>query len=238
MRLTEIKWRWLFQRSYVRGVGNARIIIHEGVNIKNSHIITYPGTRLLIDKDAQLRNTKICLMHGSLTIGRNSIICGTKYQPMIIDINNGDMHIGHHNRLTCRKVWVRFGGKLTIGDHTNINSGSEIRCDERVDIGSYNQISYNVRIWDTNTHTILPAEERRKITVEKFPCFGYEDKRPKTAPVIIGNDCWIGEYSAILKGSKIDDRCIVGFGTIITGKTVPEDTTAINSNSLRLIPND
>lgn len=232
MRLTEIKWRWLFQRSYVRGVGNARIIIHEGVNIKNSHIITYPGTRLLIDKDAQLRNTKICLMHGSLTIGRNSIICGTKYQPMIIDINNGDMHIGHHNRLTCRKVWVRFGGKLTIGDHTNINSGSEIRCDERVDIGSYNQISYGVRIWYTNTHNMLSASERRAITERYFPYFGYESRCPKTAPIYVGDDCWIGEDTTILKGSHIGNECIIGYGTLLSGQEIPDKSRVVNERRL------
>lgn len=77
-------------------------------------------------------------------------------------MDNGSLVIGNHTKLACQRFWIRFGGKCKIGNYTNINSGTEIRVDELVCIGDFCQISYNIRIWDTNTHCIYPSEKRKK----------------------------------------------------------------------------
>lgn len=218
---------WLSGRSYVRIIGSGYFKSCSSARISKSKIYVYPGTLLIIGRNCNIKNANISVTKGCCKIADNTIIDGAA-----ISIDNGELKIGHHSKISCKRIWVRFGGVLTVGDYTNINNGSEIRCDEKVDIGSFNQISYNVRIWDTNTHSILPIEERRRITIEKYPYFGFEESRPKTAPVVIGNDCWIGENSAILKGSKIEDGCIVGFGTFIAGNNIPQNTTVVNKRHL------
>ena len=37
------------------------------------------------------------------------------------------------------------------------------------------------------------------------------------APIIIGNDCWIGANTVILRGTKIGDNCVVGAGCVLKG---------------------
>lgn len=218
---------WVSGRSYIRIIGSGQFKSCPTARVSKSKIYVYPGTSLIIGQNCNIRNAHISVTKGSCKIADNTIIDGAT-----ISIDNGELIVGHHSKISCKRIWIRFGGVLTLGDYTNINDGSEIRCDERVTIGSFNQISYNVRIWDTNTHSILPAEERRRIAIAKFPYFGYEESRPKTSPVVIGNDCWIGENATILKGSQIEDECIVGFGTFIAGSNIPKRTTAVNKRQL------
>ena len=63
---------------------------------------------------------------------------------------------------------------VRIGNYNNINERSWLRADEQITIGDYNQISYNVMIWDTNTHNIYTPSKRRELTEKYYPFFGYE----------------------------------------------------------------
>jgi acetyltransferase-like isoleucine patch superfamily enzyme len=130
---------------------------------------------------------------------------------------------------------VRYNGVLAIDRYTNINEYSEIRCDENIKIGKYTQISYNVNIWDTNTHCIFPSHKRRLLAEKHFPLLGYDGEKPVTIPVLIGDDCWIGKDSSIMKGCHIGNECIIGFHTILINKQIPEGKTVTNSIDLKIM---
>ena len=102
-------------------------------------------------------------------------------------------------------------------------------------IGDYNQISYNVMIWDTNTHNIYTPSKRRELTEKYYPFFGYEYEKPSTKPVKIGSDCWIAQNAAILKGTELEDEVIVGFCTILLGTSIPFGTTVVNKVEYRFV---
>lgn len=220
---------WLSGRSYVRIIGSGYFKSSQSACISKSKIYVYPGASLIIGQNCDIRNANISVTKGSCEIADNAIIDGST-----ISIDNGELKTGHHSKISCKRIWIRFGGVLTVGDYTNINEGSELRCDESLSIGSYNQISYNVRIWDTNTHSKLSKQQRRHITEARFPYFGYEGSRPETASVRIGDDCWVGENVAILKGSHIGDGCIIGFGTMICGKDIPSECRVVNERVLKI----
>ena len=125
-----------------------------------------------------------------------------------------------------------WGGAI-IGKYNTINQQSEIRCDELVSIGDYNQISMSNRIWDTNTHQIFDnVEEYKEHIKTHFPNFN-EDIKPKTDPVIIGNCNWFGE-SVFLKSSKIGNHNIVGFRTSIINKVIDDDNVITNCLNYRI----
>lgn len=234
MKIKGIILKYLTKHCYIRSLGGD-IIIASSARLRNVKVYVYPGATLNIGNDCILDNVIISVMKGKVVIGNYSQIIGKKYEPTQIIIDNGKFEVADHSKICGKRVWVRFGGRLSVGKYTNVNDGSEIRCDEGVSIGDYNQISYNVRIWDTNTHSILPPNERRRIAEEKFPYFGFEETRPKTAPVTIGNDCWIGENVTILKGSQVGDGSIIGFGTLISGELIPDNTTAVCHRDLSII---
>lgn len=230
---TEIKWKFLINHTYFRICKNATAQIGENVIIRNSRIILTPGASICIGNDVKIENVIISIEKGVLTIGNCSRIGNSRTSP-ILNIEEGEIHIGHHSIVTANRFWVRFGGNITIGNYTNINSGSEIRCDESVTIGDYNQISYNINIWDTNTHNILPVNIRRELAERKYPYLGKEESRPFTSPIVIGNDCWIGQNVSILKGTVLGDEVIVGYNCMLVGAKIADKITVVTDNKLKI----
>jgi acetyltransferase-like isoleucine patch superfamily enzyme len=52
-------------------------------------------------------------------------------------------------------------------------------------------------------------------------------------PVVIGNNCWIGQNAVILKGVIIGNNCVIGANSVVT-KDVP-DNTIVAGNPARII---
>lgn len=215
----------------VRALGDGIIKVDKTAVLKNTEIYVYPGASLSIECECQISDSVIYVGKGNLTLSEFTIVERSK-----IMVDDGSAYIDNHCKIAAKRVWVRFGGILNIGCYTNINSLSEIRCDELIKIGSYNQISYGVRIWDTNTHSVLSSDKRRRVTEEKFPYFGFESSKPATRPIYIGNDCWIGENVAILKGTNIKDGCIVGYGTLLAGTEVPPNSRVVEKRTHTICP--
>ncbi|MER8423310.1 DapH/DapD/GlmU-related protein [Mesorhizobium sp. M1403] len=103
------------------------------------------------------------------------------------------------------------GATLTIGDNTGI-SGAAIFCSNSITIGNHVLIGANCRIYDTDFHPIDFMERRYG-----RPC--------NTAPIIIGDDVWLGEGVTILKGVRIGARSVIAAGSVVT-KSVGSDTLA------------
>ena len=54
------------------------------------------------------------------------------------------------------------------------------------------------------------------------------DCKTQTAPVIIGNNVWIGGGAIILPGVTIGDNVVIGAGSIVT-KSIPDNVIAVGS---------
>lgn len=233
MQLFNIHLNYLLRGNYVHAPASASLSIAPTASLRNVKIYVSPGAKLEIGDNVSLSNALICVEKGECVISERCIIRGaSKTQLTQIIINDGFLHVDHHTKLALERIWIRFGGHVKIGRYTNINGGSEIRCDESITIGSYNQISYGVRIWDTNTHNILSKEERRRIAEEHYPYYGFENSKPKTIPIFIGDDCWIGERASILKGTTVGDESIIGYGCLLSGQDVPANAIAVSKSVL------
>jgi acetyltransferase-like isoleucine patch superfamily enzyme len=111
-------------------------------------------------------------------------------------------------------------GSVTIGDYSLLN-GALIMAEERIEIGSYCMISWNVGIADGDFHPI-DAAQRRIDAIALAPFAENRPPRPPigTAPVIIKDNVWIGMGAVILKGVTIGENAIIAAGAIVT-KDVP-----------------
>jgi acetyltransferase-like isoleucine patch superfamily enzyme len=110
-----------------------------------------------------------------------------------------------------------------IGDFTLLN-GAILMADERIEIGSYCLISWNVGIADSDFHPLDPAQ--RLLDAQALaPYFAGRPPRPplRTAPVIIGDNVWVGMNAVILKGVTIGDNAVVAAGAVVS-KSVPANT--------------
>lgn len=99
---------------------------------------------------------------------------------------------------------------LRIGDYTGI-SNATIVCFNEIIIGNHVKIGGSVKIYDTDFHA-LNYSKRKNLETD----YG------NTKAVIIGNDCFIGAHSIILKGVTIGEKSIVGAGSVVT-KSIPCD---------------
>ena len=238
-RIRGLKWKYLFHGSYVYVSYNSTLKIGENVRIRHAKIHVSEHSKVVISNKVRITNAIIVCNNSSLSIGEESIVeNGSMPMRCMLSISNkSNVSFGTHNRLRMKRVWARFGGKLHFGNYINLNEYSEIRCDENVTVGDFVAISYNVKIWDTNTHEFEKIEQRRERWKKLYLKRDVSEK-PRTSPVYIGSDTWIGENVALLKGTTIGERCIVGFGTLVSGKTIPDRTTVLNKTELMMIPNN
>lgn len=107
------------------------------------------------------------------------------------------------------KIEVRRNANLTIGYNVGMTLTS-IYCTSSILIGNNVKIGFGVQIFDTDFHSLDPDMRN---SVNDHLC-------AKRAPIIIGNDVFIGAMSLITKGVKIGDRAIIACGSVVT-KVVP-----------------
>ncbi len=118
-------------------------------------------------------------------------------------------------------IVARYGGKVSIGAETGI-SGSTIYAMDSITIGNRVNIGGNCKIIDNDFHP-LQGSKRHPQKSEDI----------KKRPIVIGDDCFIGANSIILKGTTLGKNCVVGAGSVVSG-TWP-DNSIIAGNPARLI---
>ncbi len=114
------------------------------------------------------------------------------------------------------------GGKIKIGKHTSIRPGCKVFCSESVDISNNVIMADNVIISDTNHHPIMP-QDRLKMIRSGWGSKYWSWKHAQSAPVKIGSNVWLGQYSRVLKGVTIGEGSIVASNAVVT-KNVPVNT--------------
>lgn len=233
-RLPGLRWKYLFYGSIVYVESGSSLTIGRNVKIRRAKIRLLDKSSMEIADCVEISHTLIDVSSSHVEVGKGSRI-GRGRMPQKSQIwvyDKGHVVFGAYNSICPQRIWVRFGGRLIMGDYVFLNEFSEIRCDESVRIGSYTTFSYSVRIWDTNTHEIMSIQQRHERCRKLGLKWRMVIDRPKTKPVVIGEDSWFGERSVILKGTVIGNGCICGFGTLLSNKTIPDKTTVFSKNEI------
>lgn len=98
------------------------------------------------------------------------------------------------------------GKNITVGRRVFINSGCCFQDQGGITIGDDALIGPRV-VMATLNHDLDPARRR--------------DMHP--APIVIGNNVWVGASATVLPGVTIGDNAVVAAGAVVT-KDVPADT--------------
>src|SRR5207249_9663567 len=99
---------------------------------------------------------------------------------------------------------------LEIGNHSTIGYGTILSIAKKVTIGDHCLIGPHCMIMDSDDHPVDPELRRLRRPVDA----------PSVKPVTVGNNVWIGSYSAILKGVTIGDNSIIATHSVVR-KDVP-----------------
>lgn len=235
-KILHIKYRYLICRfSYVYVDGSSTIKIGKKTDIRFCKIHLTNNSRFETGNKVKLDHTRFSINNGSVYVGDNSVIDnGNMPFKQNIIITHGVLNISENNRIRCSRIWIRFNGSVCTDKFVNINDYSEIRCDEKISIGAFTEISYFVNIWDTNTHEFEDFKKRRDRWKAEYLNRDVS-RKPQTKPILIGSDNWIGEKSSILKGTTIGNKCIVGYSTTLSNANIPEGSKVVNQIYLKYI---
>lgn len=94
-----------------------------------------------------------------------------------------------------------FGGSdIGLGAGTFVNRGCVFDNSASIEIGERVMIGMEV-MFTTSTHA-LGSSERRGMEVT-------------SAPIVVGDGCWIGARATVLPGVTIGEGCVIGAGALV-----------------------
>lgn len=136
------------------------------------------------------------LVDGSrIRLGQDVVLCS--------DSNYTALALNHPIKLST----LRADAEISIGASSGISGGTIVAA-RSISIGREVLLGANVSIFDTDFHPIKATNRRHSDDLSKIG----------VAPVVIGNNVFIGANSIILKGSWIGDDCVIGAGSVVHGK--------------------
>lgn len=133
--------------------------------------------------------------------------------------------------LYCRTIITSRGpeARIEIGDHVGI-SGATIYARKGIYIGDNTCIGGNCKILDNDFHP-LDALTRNELLSDMER--GGDSVLIPTKEIRIGKNCFIGCNAIILKGTILEDGCVVGAGSVVSGKF--KENSVIVGNPARTI---
>ncbi|MDL5039748.1 acyltransferase [Heyndrickxia coagulans] len=121
----------------------------------------------------------------------------------VVELIGKDSKINFEGKFYCRNniYMVAENGNINIGDNVFLNNGVSICSMKSISIGNNSALGENVKIYDQD-HVFNKSGLMYKQ--------GY-----KKAPVVIGNNVWIGSNVVILKGVHIGTTLLLLQGQLL-----------------------
>jgi len=169
----------------------------------------------------------IKLNRSSLNAGPHLMLWRAPFEDGWILAEQSELNVGENVRIESKLHCDH--SSFTTGSNVFLNNGTELRCHQKISIGSDVLVSYGCIIFDTNTHS-LDVESRRREIHNGFPNNTIQSaaEQAEKKPISIGNGAWVGMRAVILKGSIIGNNAIVGTCCVVGGN-VPDGQIAVGN---------
>lgn len=124
--------------------------------------------------------------------------------------------------------FVDYGNNIYFGDDCEVNMNCTFLDDNVIRIGNHALIAPNVQIY-TAFHPTNAAD--RFGAPREDGSFAF--CKTQTAPVIMGDNVWIGGGAILMPGITIGDNVVIGAGSVVT-RDIPSNVIAYG-NPCRVI---
>jgi acetyltransferase-like isoleucine patch superfamily enzyme len=156
---------------------------------------------------------------------RVELVCGSVKEDVVL----------HEHVDMFGRIYSYSGGKVIMHEWSKIGRGSTITAVNRVEIGKDTAIATGVTIIDNNTHPLNP-EDRRYMRHTPHGSKERQNQHSANAPIIIGENVWIGSNARIQKGVTIGDNSIIAANSVVT-HDVPANAIAAG-NPAKIVKTD
>ncbi len=171
---------------------------------------------------SQLFQFSIWILRTKLICIRAKLFCfpfdlrGKKY----IDFGT-NLSIGRGCRIDafnngCNKQSLKFGENVQLNDYNHIVAMDSVSIGDNVLMASHIFIS-------DNSHGSYKGDEN-----DSNPEIPPMRRDYQTAPIVIGNNCWICEDVMIMPGTFIGKGCVIGAHSIVRGR-IPDYSIAVGN---------
>lgn len=145
-----------------------------------------------------------------------------------------DIELKDHAEIYGTLISINHG-KIVVDEWAKLGVGSVVYSVNKVVIGKDVAIADNVTITDNNFHPTNP-QDRRYMRHTSHNARERSSACSANAPVIIGENVWIGSNARICKGVTIGDNAIIAACSVVT-KDVPANSIAAG-NPARIVKQD
>ncbi len=107
-------------------------------------------------------------------------------------------------------------GRIELGDGVYLGDGTLLSSALEIVIGAGTLVAHGVQVFDNDTHPLDPKERARHFRM----ILGMEALASVdigSAPVRIGQSCWIGMNAMVMKGVTVGDETVVAAGSVVVG---------------------
>lgn len=177
---------------------------------------------------------KIYIRKRATLTGKNHLI----YHTVKISLRDGatkDNIILEEGCWPNGQISVEGKGKVIMHPYSRIYATTKILCVNKIEIGANTGISQNTVICDNNNHPVSP-EYRLRYSRTPMNHDSRFWKHSVSAPIIIGENCWIGTNVRICKGVTIGNNSIVAACSVVT-KDVPANCI-VAGNPAKVVKTD
>ena len=119
--------------------------------------------------------------------------------------------------------YVDYGNNIYFGNNCEVNLNCTFLDSNEIRIGDNALIAPNVQIY-TAFHPTNAADRFGSPN----PDGSFSFCKTQSAPVIIGNNVWIGGGAILLPGVTIGDNVVIGAGSVVT-KDIPSNSVALGN---------
>jgi len=150
----------------------------------------------------------------------------------LVNLDKRDKVTIHSKAIVRGMLKNERGGRIEVGPEVYIGDGVIVSAAIEVVIGAHTLMAHGVQIFDNNTHPIDAAERVKHLRM----IVGEISQTPVSigkAAIHIGQRCWIGMNTLILKGVTIGNNTIIGAGSVVVND-IPEGVVAVG-NPARVI---
>lgn len=120
--------------------------------------------------------------------------------------DNNTIHIGKDSLIYEAELWLEGNvNEIEIGKNTFIAGKTHLAAIEgrKIIVSEDCMFSSDIRLSTGDSHSIITLDGKR-INQSK--------------DIVVGRHCWIGTKVIVLKGTELANNCVIGAGSLLSGK--------------------